>query len=41
MDKGKLQASPTLKEEQHPNALMTAINSVVEKRGDFKGVFRL
>ncbi len=32
--------SPTLKEEVLNEAVMTAINSVVENRGDFVGVFR-
>ena len=38
--KSRCQNSPTLKEEQLHDAIMTAINSVVENTGEFIGTFR-
>ena len=38
--KANCKNSPTLKEEPLHNAIMTAINSVVENNGDFIGAFR-
>lgn len=38
--KSKCQNSPTLKEKQLHEAVMTAINSVVENTGEFIGTFR-
>lgn len=38
--KSRCQHSPTLKEEQLHDAIMTAINSVVENTGEFIGTFR-
>lgn len=38
--KSRCQNSPTLKEEQLHDAIMTAINSVVENTGEFIGAFR-
>ena len=38
--KSRCQHSPTLKEEQIHDAIMTAINSVVENTGEFIGTFR-
>ncbi len=38
--KANCKNSPTLKEEPLHNAIMTAINSVVEENGDFIGAFR-
>ncbi len=38
--KANCKHSPTLKEEPLHNAIMTAINSVVENNGDFIGAFR-